>query len=111
MRIGSISENKKIEKRISITPDIVKKYISVGIEVALSENYGSHLGIKDEHYKELGVKIFKEESEVLKSSDVIVQLGMLSEENSLKMKENQILIGVLNPYENDENLKSLVTKK
>ena len=28
MIIGSISENKEIEKRISITPDIAKKYIS-----------------------------------------------------------------------------------
>ena len=28
MIIGSISENKEIEKRISITPDIAKKYIA-----------------------------------------------------------------------------------
>ena len=27
MIIGSISENKDIEKRISITPDLIKKYI------------------------------------------------------------------------------------
>ena len=28
MRIGSIQENHSIEKRIAITPDLVKKYIS-----------------------------------------------------------------------------------
>ena len=33
MKIGSIAENKKLEKRISITPDIVKKYIGLGFEV------------------------------------------------------------------------------
>ena len=27
MKIGSISENQNIEKRIAITPEIVKKYI------------------------------------------------------------------------------------
>ena len=27
MRIGSITENKKFEKRIAVTPEIVKKYI------------------------------------------------------------------------------------
>jgi len=58
MRIGSISENRKIEKRIAITPEIAKKYISLGIEVSLSENYASHLGIKDEEFKELRVSIF-----------------------------------------------------
>ena len=29
MRIGSILENQNIEKRISITPEIVKKYTSL----------------------------------------------------------------------------------
>jgi len=59
MKIGSLSENKNLEKRIAITPDIIKKYNSIGIEVCLSENYGSHLGIKDEQFKDMGVKISK----------------------------------------------------
>ena len=46
MKIASILENQKIEKRIAITPEIAKKYISLGLEVSLAENYGSHLGIK-----------------------------------------------------------------
>jgi NAD(P) transhydrogenase subunit alpha len=61
MKIASILENQKIEKRIAITLEIAKKYISLGLEVSLSENYGSHLGIKDEKYKELGVLISKDE--------------------------------------------------
>ena len=56
MRIGSVLENQDIEKRIAITPEIAKKYISLGLEVSLSENYGVHLGIKDEEYIENGVK-------------------------------------------------------
>ena len=54
MRIGSILENQNIEKRIAITPEIVKKYISLGFELCLSENYGSHLGIKDEAIQRYG---------------------------------------------------------
>ena len=33
MKIGSILENQKIEKRIAITPEIIKKYISLGFDV------------------------------------------------------------------------------
>ena len=77
MIIGSILENQKGEKRIAITPDIVKKYTSIGFEVLLSSNYGSHLGIEDKHYIELGAKVFNDEKEVLNSSDIIVQLSML----------------------------------
>ena len=47
----SILENQKIEKRIAITPEIAKKYISLGFEVFLPENYGAHLGILDDEYK------------------------------------------------------------
>ena len=43
MIIGSISENKNIEKRVAITPDIIKKYKSLGLEVHLSKGYAVHL--------------------------------------------------------------------
>ena len=110
MRIGSISENQKIEKRIAVTPDIVKKYISLGFEITLSENYGSHLGIKDDVYSKMGANINKDDKEILNSSDIILQLGMLSEEKSSNLKDNQILIGVLDPYNNKEKLENLAKK-
>ena len=66
MRIVSISEDINIERRISITPEIAKKYISNGFDVSLSKNYGNHLGIRDEDYSKLGVKIL--ENEKIKSS-------------------------------------------
>ena len=47
MKIASVSENKKIERRVAITPEIAKKYLSLGFDVILSENYADHLGIKD----------------------------------------------------------------
>ena len=111
MRIASILENQKIEKRISITPETAKKYLSLGIEVSLPENYGNHLGIKDNEYKEIGVLISKDEKEIINNADVIVQLGLPDEEKRSLIKENQTLIGVLNPYVNKEKLAKLAKKK
>ena len=111
MKIGSILENQIIEKRIAITPEIVKKYSALGCEICLSENYGSHLGISDKEYLDLGVKILKDDTEILNNSDIIVQLGMLTEDKSSLIKENQTLIGVLNPYENKDKLENLAKKK
>ena len=111
MIIGSILENLEVEKRIAITPDSIRKYTSLGLEVCLSENYGQHLGIKDELYKDEGAKILKDEKEILNSSDIIVQLGMLPDNKTSSIKENQTLIGVLNPYKNKEKLDSLAKKK
>ena len=59
----------------------------------------------------MGVKVSEDESEIINSSDIIVQLGMLSDDTISKIKENQTLIGVLNPYKNKEKLENLSKKK
>jgi H+-translocating NAD(P) transhydrogenase subunit alpha len=111
MRIGSTLENQNFEKRIAITPEIAKKYISLGFEVFLSENYGDHLGFKDEEYKKLGVKTSRNEKEILETTDIIVQLGLLADDKKNLLKENQTYIGVLNPYDNKEKIDELNRKK
>ena len=111
MKIVSISEDKKFEKRIAITPEIAKKYISLGFEVHLSENYGTHLGINDNDYKNIGVKFSSDQKEILNDSNIIVQLALPSEDKSNLLKKDQILIGVLNPYNNKNILDKLVEKK
>ena len=111
MRIASVSEDKKIEKRIAITPDIAKKYIALGFEVFLDENYGEHLGFSDNQYKELGVKISKVAKEVIGGADIIVQLGLPSDDVISLIKENQSLIGIMNPYDNKEKIDSLIKDK
>ena len=110
MKIGSIIENQEVEKRIAITPEIVKKYISLGFEIYLSENYGSHLGIKDEEYLEVGANISNDDKKILSSSDIILQLGMLDEEKSSTLKDKQTIVGVLDPYNNKDRLENLAKK-
>jgi len=87
MKIASILENRKVEKRIAITPEIAKKYILLGIEVSLPENYGIHLGFKNEQYEEFGVTILKDENEIIKNADVIIQLGLLDNDKMSLLKK------------------------
>ena len=110
MKIVSVAEDKKIEKRISITPEIAKKYISNGFEVSLPKNYGDHVGFIDEDYKSQGVDIIEDEKKLIQSSDIIIQLGLPSEDKLSHLKENQILIGTLNPFVNKEKLDILLKK-
>jgi NAD(P) transhydrogenase subunit alpha len=111
MNLSSISENKNREKRISLTPEISKKYISLGFNLTLPKNYGSHLGFGDGEYKILGVNFLENEEEIIKKSDIIIQLGLLDNEKLLLLKENQTLIGSLNAFSNKEKLDNLKLKK
>ena len=110
MILGSISENKNLENRVALTPDIIKKYISLGLEVNLIKDYATHMGISDELYKAEGAKFYSSEDEVLSNSNVITQMSILNDNNLSKLKKNQILIGVLNPYLNEKKLKDLRSK-
>ena len=73
MIIASTSENKEIEKRIAITPEITKKYINLGFQIQLIENYGTHIGFDDSQFKNAGAKIISDEKELLSNSDIVGQ--------------------------------------
>ena len=48
---------------------------------------------------------------MIDSADVIVQLGLPSEDKLNKISSGQSIIGVLNPYDNKEKLIDLSKKK
>ena len=109
MIIGSISENKNLEKRISITPDLVKKYTSKGFKILIEKDYGTHLGIFDEQFNSQGCEI-ENRNNIIERSNVLLQLDIPNQESLDKIQSNKILIGNFNFYENDENLKNLAKK-
>ena len=79
-------ENRDIEQRIAITPEVIKKYKSIGLEVCLSKNYGSHLGINDEIYRNEGAKILKSEKKFFSFRRAILQMNILNDTNLNKLK-------------------------
>ncbi len=111
MIIGSISENKKLEKRVTITPEILKKYKSLGTTVCVNQNYAEHIGFSDNDYLSQGAEVLASEKDVIEKSDVLIQMDLLSDENLKLLKENQTIIGVLNPYSNENKLKNLLNYK
>ena len=110
MIVGSISENLDLEKRVAITPDVINKYKSLGLNIHLSKNYATHLGISDDIYTSEGAVIFNTDKEIIDSADAILQMNIISDENLNLITSKKILIGVLNPYENEKKLKVMSSK-
>ena len=111
MIIGSVSENRDLEKRISITPEIAKKYIGLGFKVQLTKSYGNHLGFEDKEYSDSGVTFVDSEKSLIENSDIIIQMSLFDEDKTSFLKSNQTFIGVLNPFENKKKLEELTKKK
>ena len=110
MIIGTVSENKELEKRISITPEIAKKYISNGFEVMIEKDLATHLGISDKEFLEEGCKIDSREN-VLNKSNIILQLNLPDEKSTNILNENKTLIGNFNSSLNKEVIAKISNKK
>ena len=110
MIVGSIKENKTIEKRVSITPESAKNIIGLGLKVCIEKNYASHLGIEDKEYEKNGVEIKESSSEVLNSSNLIIKVNCPSEDEISILKEKTILVGMFNPSKNKNQIDKIVKK-
>tara|TARA_B100000575_G_scaffold197662_1_gene159878 strand:+ start:321 stop:1409 length:1089 start_codon:yes stop_codon:yes gene_type:complete len=107
MIIGSISENKKFEKRVSLVPDIIKKYRNLGLEVQITKGYGDHIGFSDESYIKAGANILENKQEVLKKSNILIQLDLIEENDFINLKKDSTLVGSLNFSQNKDKIEKL----
>ena len=111
MIVGSIKEKITLEKRVSITPESAKNIIALGLSVCVEKNYAQHLGIQDDEYKNIGVEIKNSSAEVLNSSNLVAKVNCPADEEINILKENTILIGMLNPSKNKNQIDKIINKK
>ena len=110
MIVGSIKEDLALEKRISLTPESAKNIIGLGLKVCIEKNYASHLGIDDNDFKAVGVEIIASSSEVLNSSNLIIKVNCPTENEISLLKENSILVGMLNISKNKVQINKIISK-
>ena len=110
MIIGSIKEDLTLEKRVSITPESAKNIIGLGLKVCIEKNYASHLGISDSDYEKVGVEIKDSTIEVMNSSNLIIKVNCPSDNEINTFKEKTILIGMLNPSKNKNQISKIIKK-
>jgi H+-translocating NAD(P) transhydrogenase subunit alpha len=111
MVVGSIKEDLTLEKRVSLTPESAKNIIGLGLEVCIEKNYADHLGIRDKEYQNVGVEIKSSSNEVLNSCNLLTKVNCPTEKNIVNLKEQTILIGMLNPSKNKSIINEFIKKK
>ena len=94
------------ERRVSATPETVKKLKSLGCEVYIESKAGELSGFSDFSYKQSGGEIVSERDiNIWGEADIIFCVQVPSEDNLITLKKGAILLGLLNPYGNKDLLK------
>jgi len=109
--IGSVKEDLDKEKRISITPETIKKFTNLNFTVLLEKNYAEHIGITDEEYKSSGVNFCNSAKEVIEKSDLILKVNIPSESEVNLIKNKSILIGQFDSLSNKQIINKLLKKE
>jgi len=108
--IGSVKEDLTSEKRISITPDIIKKFVNLEFSINLEKSYGKHLDFSDDEYKSCEANLYQTKKEVFEKSDIILKVNWPSLDEANLIKSKSILIGQFDPNVN-KNIIDLLIKK
>ena len=109
-KIGSVKEDLTTEKRISITPETVKKFTDSNFSIFLEKKYGEHLGIADDEYKNEGATLYGSAKEVLEKSQIILKVNCPSDDEINSIQDKSILIGQFDPLSDKERLNKLIKK-
>ena len=119
MQIGIIKERRLDEKRVAATPDTVKKFIAMGLQVNIEKEAGITAAITDDEYREAGANIFDDASKVLENADIVLKVNKpigpkdknVSKLDEVKLlKSGSILVSLMEPYK-DRGLIDLIAKQ
>lgn len=115
MKISIPRERRAHERRVAATPETVKKFVALGIDVAVEAGAGEASRITDAAYEAAGAKIVGDLAQLLADADVVlkVQRPLLAGEdgpNELAlMKRGALLIAILSPYADPNAIQQYAT--
>lgn len=102
MRISVVKETAEFEKRVALTPDVVKRLCDAGHEVIVEKNAGEAAGFPDDSFKAVGAKIGKAFADTVKGAQVVAKVGPLEEKQIAALSENTAVIAMHKPHANQK---------
>ncbi len=109
MIISALRERKDGEKRVAIVPDVVKKLVNVGHQVFVEKGAGEKSFFSDISYKDSGAEIMNLD-EILLKTDILLVVDLPSDDILSKIKDKSNIIGLLNPYDNQDSFVNFKNK-
>jgi len=109
VKIGALRETVPGEQRITMTPDVARRYQALGAQLLLEKDIGATTFLADDDF---ALENFAASGrEILQQSDIVLKVQPPGMDELAAMKEGSVLIGLLQPYADIERIKALQAKK
>ncbi|HPD82972.1 MAG TPA: Re/Si-specific NAD(P)(+) transhydrogenase subunit alpha [Alphaproteobacteria bacterium] len=111
LKIAITKETAAAEKRVAATPDTVKKLCALGCSIVIEAGAGKSANYLDADYETVGAVISKTAETATKDADIVLRV-QANDKNIIKhLKDNCLLIGLINPYNNKNLIEEFAQKK
>jgi len=100
MFIAALTETHAGEKRVSMTPETVRKYCSLGYDVLVQMGAGLAAHFADADYGSAGATLAADPSDIYKQADIILKVRGPDADELRLIGGNAVVVGMLSPATN-----------
>lgn len=111
MKIAVPKETKLYEKRVALTPDVVKSLVKAGFTCLIETGAGFQSNYLDESYQKAGATIIADSTALYTEADIVLKVNAPSPEEINLMKPSAALISFLYAYTIPEAVRALIDKQ
>src|ERR1700752_784529 len=104
MKIAVAKEIDASEPRVAVSPDTIKKFKTLGAEVAVEPGAGVKSGLPDSEVGAAGQTV---SADALKDADIIIKVKRPEASELAKYKRGALVIAIMDPYGNEAALKAM----
>ena len=104
MKIAIAKEVDAAEPRVAATPDTVKKFKALGIDIAIEPGAGLKSGLLDADYEAAGAVV---SADAVKDADIVIKVKRPEASEAAAYKKGALVIAIMDPYGNEAALKAL----
>jgi len=108
MRIGTVTEIKKLERRVGLTPSVAATLVAHGHEVFVQDGAGAGVGLSDADYAAAGAKILPDAAAVFDAAEMIVKVKEPQASEIALLKPHHVLFTYLHLAPDPELTKGLM---
>ena len=95
-----LKETVENEKRVALVPNEIKKYNDLKFKVVIENEAGVNSGFSNDEYKQLNGNITHDLKKTINESDIILTVRKPDVNLIKEMKDEGIIVGLLDPKKN-----------
>jgi NAD(P) transhydrogenase subunit alpha len=105
--IAVTRERRDGETRCAVTPETVKKFVSMGATVTVEAGTGTGSSIPDADYAAAGATVAKDTKAVLSGADIVLKVRGPTAQETSALKPGAIVVALLDAYRDKDTVTAL----